>query len=550
LGVTVFFILSLTSKDQLYSQDIEKEIIVVNPYEPSLPDAQKISLLPSISDTAEIQENINYKLLPTRVSTSFDPKTINPARMVGLPVSKLYNSLLELGIGNYFTPYGRLNISSLRNKKYAVGAEFMHKSSHTKLKLDNDDKVNAGYGINKIDLYGKRIFRNSTLSGNLGIRNHRLNYYGYNTTIFSDSLPDIDSPKNRQNFIVMNAVSKIASNHVDSAHFNYLLDINYNYIRDKFENSEHELFLNGDFSGMAGSFMLGLDAGLGHLSPSQSMDSSKTTIIKANPGISKQGPEWNFSLGVNTYTEKYIDTDLHIYPHAELQISIIKDVLLPFFGITGFLESNYYAKTASENSFIAPGTSIKSTDHKFIGYAGIKGQFVNQSGFRADITYSQINDMYFFVNDTSGILQNRFAVTYDDVELVQYHGEVYFDAGDRLNFLLSGNYYDYATLNAQKAWHKPQFDLTFKTTYNLRDKILFDLSFLGYGKRYAKKFDNGNEPVEMKGFLDANLKIEYRYSKLLSAFLNVCNISASGYELWNQYPAQRLNLMVGFTYKL
>ena len=31
------------------------------------------------------------------------------------------------------------------------------------------------------------------------------------------------------------------------------------------------------------------------------------------------------------------------------------------------------------------------------------------------LSYAQINDMYFYVNDTTDILQNHFTVTYDNV---------------------------------------------------------------------------------------------------------------------------------------
>ena len=119
-ALTVFF---FTGNKPVFSQNIDKEIIVVNPYEPTLSDVQKINILPQIMDTVIERPDFNYAILPTRVETEFELKPISAAKMVATPASKLYNSYLKLGIGNYFTPYGSFSISNLRSKDYAIGAD-------------------------------------------------------------------------------------------------------------------------------------------------------------------------------------------------------------------------------------------------------------------------------------------------------------------------------------------------------------------------------------------------------------------------------------------
>jgi len=72
------------------------------------------------------------------------------------------------------------------------------------------------------------------------------------------------------------------------------------------------------------------------------------------------------------------------------------------------------------------------------------------------------------------------------------------------------------------------------------------------GKRYAKS-STAFDPegfVELKTMLDINLGVTYTYSKLFSVFLDIYNVTNRAHLLWNQYPSQGLNCMIGFAYKL
>ena len=50
--------------------------------------------------------------------------------------------------------------------------------------------------------------------------------------------------------------------------------------------------------------------------------------------------------------------------------------------------------------------------------------------------------------------------------------------------------------------------------------------------------------------IDANLGLEYRYSKLLSFWARFNNLAAQKYYLYNNYPSYRFRVMLGFTYAL
>ena len=69
---------------------------------------------------------------------------------------------------------------------------------------------------------------------------------------------------------------------------------------------------------------------------------------------------------------------------------------------------------------------------------------------------------------------------------------------------------------------------------------------------FAKTYTTNRNPEivakKLYGFVDWNLGFEYRYTKILSAFLNFNNIEGERYFRWNNYPSQRFSFMGGITY--
>ena len=138
----------------------------------------------------------------------------------------------------------------------------------------------------------------------------------------------------------------------------------------------------------------------------------------------------------------------------------------------------------------------------------------------------------------------------DNIDLTRAYGEINFIALEKIDFQIKGNYYNYLTELEQKAWHKPAFDVTVSANYNLRDKILISTSIYGMSERYAKPYGENENLIKLKAFADLNVEIEYRYTKILSFFINFYNISSAKYYEWNQYPVYKFGVIGGFTYAL
>ncbi|MBN2275299.1 MAG: TonB-dependent receptor [Bacteroidales bacterium] len=546
-------LLLLVISHQTLAQEINKEVYVVKPYEPTLSDASKISFMPSVEDMETTIPSFTYTISPSYIETPFEVNPIRPARMISSSLPKIYKTFLKVGLGNYITPLFDFNISNLHSKDYTVGATLHHKSSHSNIILENDDKVPGGYAVSDVNLYGKKFFNNMTLAGNIMLDHRGFNYYGYNTHIFDmGSLPEMDRDDIRQRTILSGGQVSAHSTYSDSLHLNYSLSVRYNYLTDKSENTENMVFIKTSFSKLVHSFMGGIGLSLDYFKPDMAMDTIGNTRFTFSPYISKRSKDWKFVVGFDGVIDQQEISRFYFYPRGLLEFTVVEKIIIPFIGVTGKLETNHYQKIVYENSFITPGLNINNTSHKFTAFAGIKGSITNNAGFRADVSFTTTENMYFFVNDTTTTLENTFTADYDDIDIVQYHGELTVEPSTQWHVTADFNYYDYKMFKELKPWHKPEFDLTLQVAYNLKEKFLINGGLMVMGKRFAKTSQAFSPEgyIKLDPVADLNLGVEYLFSKVFTIFLDIYNITGSSYMLWNQYPSQRFNFMIGFTYKL
>ncbi|HEY4787481.1 MAG TPA: hypothetical protein VIH57_15590 [Bacteroidales bacterium] len=532
---------------------IKKEVEVVKPYEPVVSDAYKINILPKINDSVTIKPIVQYSITPTMLNTEYQVNPINAARMLSMPLQKLYKSYLKLGFGNYTTPLAEAYIGSLRSKTHSVGFFFRHQSSAGKVTLDNDAKVNAGYSETSGELFGKKFFKSSYLYGDGSLSGNTVFRYGYDPKITDTVLEKGDI---RQNYLLAKLNVGLRSTNSDSSKLNYHVDLGYNYFRDRVNHAENNIDINGQFSKRHKTSMLGLNASYDLLKPNSILDSTKSanSLLGLNPWVGFSTSDYRLQLGLNMCFENQDNTfNLRLYPDAEFQFIAVKDVIIPFLGLTGGVKNHSYRDIAYENPFIRPDLKVRNSNMKLNFYGGLKGSLGAKASYVLKFDYSSLDDQYFFMNDTSTVLRNQFTVVYSSVDIFTEHAEVNYDVSDHLTLGLKTNFYQYNLVTEQQAWHRPSYDMALSARYNLRNKILVDFDILGLGKRYAKEFaQNSTNPTikELPSVLDFNLGLEYRYTKILSVWLKFNNFTASKYYVWNQYPSQRFNLMAGFTYSL
>ncbi len=537
----------------LSAQELNKEVYVVRPYEPTLSDANKYNFLPETNDFETTTPKFRYSITPIRIANPFEPDPIKAAKTVTTSLPRIYNTWIKLGMGNFSTPMAEFNISNLRSKEYAYGAYLYHKSSHGKISLTNEDKVKAGYAVNRINLYLKRFLKEFTISGNLRFNQDGFNYYGYNTQRVSGPL-DLDRDSLKQRIFNPGFDASITSNMNNYEQLNYDVDASYDYFFDKQKNKESSLLIKSTLSKNFNELLGGIDLSVDY-SNLKGTDTLSNTMVRINPWISKRSTDWNFKLGFEAVIDAANITNFYFYPRANLDIIIIEDVLVPFIGLTGELQKNSYRNLYNENQFIKPGLYLKNTSSNIIVYGGLKGNINSVLRFRADVSYTVFKNYHFFVNDTITIspllpLHNQFTGVYDDINLITYHGQLALQPSEKLEMIIDAKYLDYKTFEESKPWHKPNLVIGVDASYKPGKKTEIGAGIGLVGKRWVKDYSQPDNMKELDVVMDANFSLNYHYSKLFTVFAEFYNITERSYEIWNQYPSQRFNFLIGFSYKL
>ncbi len=545
-------------------QDQGREVTLYNPFKPILSTVNKKSYLPPVDDTAEVRPDFTYNITTKPFFPQYTISPIKPASLLPDPLPRLYKSWIAIGLGNYLTPFGELSITNERSKKGAMGFYARHFSTNGKVKLDNDEKVFAGYMDNDASLYGKKFFRHSLIEGSLDF-NQRTRYaYGYDTSIVGYEAQKKNIKLGYNN---LGATISFASMTLDSAKFSYNFDADYGFFYSSSDLYQHNAGVKGTMATLFKGFYAGSDMQLDFFIPSKTISEKLKYIVSLSPFLTKSTSQWNFKAGLQLLLDQNMNSepDFHIYPDVKFGFGIVPEYISFFAGLNGKLEVNEPKEIIDYNPFLINDGSLftlTNTDNALIVSAGLNGNTGIGGNYLISASYSMIDNMLFFSNYIFPLMSqatergNHFIPLYDDGELLNIHGEINGKISDKVTYNGIANFYKYTLSNFDHAWNIPDWDSKIGLKYNLRDKIITGLDITAFGKRYLLTtridpllnaiYGQFTEPIHV----NLNFSTEYRYTKILSFWLKLNNISFYRYYEWAYYPSQRFMGLIGFTYSL
>ena len=544
---TIAFILLVVVT--VHSQILDSMLIVsVGSYKPVITDANKITNNPVIADSTKKLKVNGYVINSKKIVTGYDVDPIEAAEIVGEPLTKLYNGLVKIGMGTYTTPYGEVWYNHLRSKDYAYGLRMKHLSSTASI----NDHGFAGYSDNEFSLYGKKFLKEHTLSGDFDYVRNVVHFYGYDQSLFDITERDLTV----QRFNYFGANAELKSHYAKAEKLNHDVKMTFYNLQDTYKSSESNFKTSGYVQTEVMKELLRVNASVDYYNYKALSDTTNNTIISLNPNFIATGEKYRASIGVTAAMDIFVKSKFYFYPNIDLSYNIFDDIIIPYAGASGKIQKNSFKSLTDENPFMLSDVQMKNTNHKYELFGGLKGSLSSTVAYNGRVSYSKLESMALYVNNTQELLQNRFDVIYDDAELLNIRGEVSYQQREKLRISLRGEYYNYQMLVENKAWYKPQMEFTLSGNYNLKDKIVVKADLYYVSSQFAKTVEvdttqsSGKKivPVELKGVFDINLGVEYRYTKKLGFFLNMNNIANFRYYRYSNYPTQRFSFMAGLSY--
>lgn len=530
-------------------------------------ESHKLSDVPNMHEPNVEQLTVRYNLLSRQVSTDFSVEPIAAAKLnVVEPLDQLYNGYVKAGVGMYLNTLFDLHYNSTRSRTDGWGINLKHFSSNGGVK----DKGESKFNYNEAHLFGKKFLRNHVIGANVNYDRHGLRYYGFDPIIF----PDWNKDTILQVFNCIGANAHIKSFFKDSTDWNYEFGVGYYHLSDNNNSKENNIKVDGLFRSFLKNNLLliafGLDFNnykyqsdaLYDISPGESFYDN--TILTVNPKISSRGPEWKADAGVKIVMDADHTAYFKFFPDIEFKYSLFNDVFVPYVGVIGGIERNSYKTLSDENPFIRPdvtlGEDMENTNNKFKIYGGIRGTLSSALSFNVQASQGRFVNVPMFVSfpaisDTIPY-ENQFHVEYDTLDVLSVKGEITYQKTEKLTLFLRGEYFSYTPTWGEYAWNRPEYTVSINVVYNARNKLYIKANIYGVGPRKAKSyvFVEGavdlttHYAVDLDGYFDMDLGIEYRYTTRLSGFINFNSILGQRYEKWYQYPVQGFNLLGGVTY--
>jgi hypothetical protein len=537
-------------------EGLNKEVNVIKAYKPTISDAYKLKFMPEMDDTVKVPTQFNYFIQPVMEPVDFRVRSLDAMTLRKESSPELKTSYVRAGFGSYWTPYGELDINTLRNRNGGIGINMAHLSSQGRITMPDDRSVDAGYADNQVKLYGSTIMDQSTFSGNIHFNEDHHFLYGYNTDTLSDG--SLVTPMNLrvltkdsmdfQRFIVVGADFEWKADERSRKGFLYKVDGGYDFLMDFQQEMEHTGNLDFDFSQKFKSWSFGGDIGADYIYRVISTGSDQYALAHADPWV---GFEWKYitlKAGPKVAMDRNA-SEFFFYPMVNMEVNIT-NLVVPYIGLDGYYEDNNYLKIKKENPFIGDDLDILPTNHMFVAYGGLRGRFLPKMAFNLYVSWEDVDNWHFYRPDASSPLMNRFVVDYDSGSLLSAGGEIGIRQPKNLSVILKGNYYKYDLDSLPAAWHKPEWDATLTTRYGFKENLELQADVYLMGTRFVPASDPlANGPVQkLDGIIDINISAKYAFRQGIGFFGRINNLISDDYYIWQNYPTQGINFLLGISW--
>ncbi|MBJ10026.1 MAG: hypothetical protein CMP66_01005 [Flavobacteriales bacterium] len=552
----VIITLLIFSSFNLWAQDQDldvQEVDVVEQFIPTIPPARKIVDIPKIFDTVKVQKKVYYSTLPKQYQTAYQIDTIRAAKIKGEPIPRLYQTYLKLGLGNTALPSFEVYYNSLRNKQWSYGVEFGYHNSPAKIK-----GYDAGFQQTNIAAYGKGVLDFGIVNANISRSGNMFSAHGMNDSLSEQQI--------HQYWGYSQLNVSLKSKHNSRDRLRYFTGI---HLSDLNEMTENNYGFESLFKKRFGTYDYSVSF-KADLYTNNTATDMLFAAEKAREGVYSLSPRFygdlygvkvsaGFDEVINNRMTDTVGLNFHFYPQLRVDCDIVPKIFKLYGGVRSGLQKNSYWSLSKENPFVlnaliydGDAAELKNTSSVDL-YAGLNTFFNYDIRLGAELSFANRTDMVFFARDESpNYYLNKFSVLYDNVKHFSVKANANWNPSEKKGVDLSLVYNNYNLAKLTYPSGMPSFEVNLNCFYNLGDKIIGHVDFYSSFVREAEstgQLDNEIKYIDLGNIIDFDLKVEYRYNKVLSAYLSGKRL-IGGYEIWQNYPVIPRQIQLGVSCQL
>jgi hypothetical protein len=530
LGAVIFMVTAI-SYQTFAQKNLSEQVNVIRPYKPILAEAVKITSNPEIKFEDQGKNSPEYNFLSYRVDSTLPLKSIASEKMKNESISKLYKSYIRVAGGNYRTSYAEAWLNNLRSKDWSLGAHVYHRAQVGQ--VDNMD-----YSANRMDVFGKKMMGNQDLSLSAHFDRDVRHYYGYDQDLFNFSERDV-----RQRYQFFGFKSSLQSKDInESKGLKYLANFDFYGAANENDARENRFNISSDLR--YDQFGLGVGLDLARFTDSLSAENN---LFYFEPSYKFEQYGIRFDVGFNIYQEFGAISATHLYPSIEARYHLTDIDAEAFVGLDGKVRKNSFRDFYKANPFLSEQQIIENTNEKLHVYIGIKGRIDVKNAYLFSFDHYNLANEAYFVSDTT--VERSFKIIYDGNNASQSNFNIDFShqSNNKLRLLAGFTYSLFNTDTVREAYHRPNSTLRLGADYNIANKFLLEAQLYSYSGMKAP--DSKGNLVDLEGGVDLNLGIDYRYSKIISVYLNLNNVLNYKREQYLNYSGYGFQAMLGASFR-
>ncbi len=518
-------------------------IKIVRNYEAVLSDALKFTPVPVLPTLESEKKEFTYTAVRKIAPTPIELSPMTPMRAMAEPPSPIANNYFKAGFGNYTTPLVKAHLMSKRDPKFEYGVHFSHFSSRADLRVDTNKFDHANLSDNTLGVFGKRFLKNVVVYSNFDFERNVRHFYGIHRPV------EIPSDSIRQVFRQFSGALGINSYHVANDQLDFGTRFSFYTIADRFDQSENNLRFDGQILARLNENKVTFDFALDYTNYNAPAGlSNNRTLVYFQPRYEYQADRFRLTGGLNMAMQASGGiSSFQFYPVIDLDYKVADVYMIAYAGITGNIERNSFRDIIRRNPFAGNQLDIRNTNNRFQLYAGLKGSIDEITSYNVSLGYQRLRDAQFFLNDTADF--TRLIPVYDSSSHVfNFKASIIRTFGEKYSARVVMNYNGYNLSTLAAPFMQPTFSTQLGATYSLQEKLRLSADvYMFNGVSYL---DNAGLEQRLKGVFDLSIGGEYRYSKGLSFFVQLNNLTASRYFRWFNYTSYGLNVSGGLTFHL
>jgi len=507
-----------------------------NPFKPKLIPASKLLLDPIIPQNSNQAISTTYNPFNFQWNTRKITRILPPVGHFEPGLDTSYNpNYVRIGGGMYAHKLLEGYLANRANKQWAYNLAVQH------LSADQDNSL-RDFSTTKAFLAGARFYKRSSLE-------MRFNYLRDMNKFFA-----IDS--NNEKPAIKN-LKKVGQN----MGFNLLYDLKalarkpgfkvgfmFNNFYNNLNQSETEFGLQGGWDFVFQKLSTSGTFSVSNMQYRQNFTPTKQWFIDLNPRVKyvnkENGVEGNAGLNLTWAFKDTLKPVFYFNPYlyGEKKLEGLK--MKVYGGLDGGLNRNSLRRFSEQVPFTLDTIRVLNTYTQLKGYAGLKGRITENAQFGVEFGGSSVANMPLIIGASDSI--GALRVTYDDVNILYFSGDVRFSIGEKLRVGAFGKVNQYTPATESKAWHLPAANYAVNLQYLLNNQWIFQVGVDGMGKRYSK-IENSSAVLEMKGFADLNARVDFKIKNIIRIWVQGSNLINQKYQVWYGYTSYRLCVLGGIS---